>query len=169
MSEVADATGAHAGVNVTVPAAHHPVNVETMFAGLPMLCEKPVAPTVAEGLSLAAAAEERGQLLMISQSRWYVQGLTQQKALTGQLGDIGVVTTDFFKAPHFGGFRAEMAHVLLVDMAIHQFDALWFLLDQDPVSVYCEEFNPSWSWYSGAAAATAMFQPSGGPGTRVYG
>ena len=47
-------------------------------------------------------------------------------------------------------------------MAIHQFDAARFLLDQDPVSVYCEEFNPSWSWYDGAAAATAVFQMSGG-------
>ena len=55
-----------------------------------------------------------------------------------------------------------MAHVLLVDMAIHQFDAVRFLLDQDPVSVYCEEFNPAWSWYNGNAAATAVFQMSGG-------
>ncbi|WP_308662491.1 Gfo/Idh/MocA family oxidoreductase [Arthrobacter sp. B1805] len=162
VSEVALATGAHAVVNVTVPAAHHPVNVEAMFAGLPVLCEKPVAPTVAEGLSLAAAAEVSGQLLMISQSRRYFRGLTELKAITGGLGDVGVVTTEFFKAPHFGGFREEMAHVLLVDMAIHPFDAVRFLLDQDPVSVYCEEFNPSWSWYSGDAAATAVFTMSGG-------
>ncbi|NJC21461.1 putative dehydrogenase [Arthrobacter pigmenti] len=162
VSEVAAASGTRAVVNVTVSAAHHPVNVEAMFVGLPVLCEKPVAPTVAEGLSLAAAAEVSGQLLMISQSRRYFQGLTQLKALTAELGDIGVVTTEFFKAPHVGGFREEMAHVLLVDMAIHQFDAVWFLLDQDPVSVYCDEFNPSWSWYDGAAAATAVFQMSGG-------
>ena len=162
VAEVALATGAHAVVNVTVPAAHHPVNVEAMFAGLPVLCEKPVAPTVAEGLSLAAAAEVSGQLLMISQSRRYFQGLSQLKAITARLGDVGVVTTDFFKAPHFGGFREQMAHVLLVDMAIHSFDAVRFLLDQEPVSVYCEEFNPSWSWYSGEAAATAVFTMSGG-------
>ena len=31
---------------------------------------------------------------------------------------------DFFLAPHFGGFREEMDHVLLLDMAIHGFDAL---------------------------------------------
>ena len=162
VAQVAASTGAEAVVNVTVPAAHHPVNVEALFAGLPVLCEKPVAPTVAEGLSLAAAAEASGQLLMISQSRRYFHGLTQLKAAAGQLGGIGVVTTEFFKAPHFGGFREEMAHVLLVDMAIHQFDAVRFLLDQDPVSVYCEEFNPAWSWYNGNAAATAVFQMSGG-------
>jgi predicted dehydrogenase len=162
VAAVAAASGAQAVVNVTVPAAHHPVNVEALFAGLPVLCEKPVAPTVSQGLSLAAAAEVSGQLLMISQSRRYYRTLAAFKEQISSLGDVGVVTTEFFKAPHFGGFREEMEHVLLVDMAIHAFDAVRYLLDQDPVSVYCEEFNPSWSWYSGDAAATAIFEFSGG-------
>lgn len=162
LSEVAGATGAQAVVNVTIPAAHHPVNVEALFAGLPVLCEKPVAPTVSEALSLAASAEVTGQLLMISQSRRYYRTLAALKARVQSLGDVGVATTEFFKAPHFGGFREEMAHVLLVDMAIHAFDVARYLLDQDPVSVYCEEFNPSWSWYAGDAAATAVFEMSDG-------
>jgi len=159
---VAAATGAHAVVNVTVPVAHHPVNVEAMFAGLPVLCEKPAAPTVAQALSLAASAEASGQLLMISQSRRYFNSLTQLKAVAGELGDIGVISTEFFKAPHFGGFREEMDHVLLLDMAIHPFDAVRHLTGQDPVSVYCEEFNPSWSWFQADAAATAIFEFAGG-------
>ena len=162
VAQVAAASRAQAVINVTIPAAHHPVNVEALFAGLPVLCEKPVAPTVAQGLSLAAAAEVSGQLLMISQSRRYYRTLAAFKAEVASLGDVGVVTTEFFKAPHFGGFREEMDHVLLVDMAIHQFDAVRYLLDRDPVSVYCEEFNPSWSWYSGDAAATAVFEFDGG-------
>ncbi len=162
VGEVAAATGAHAVVNVTVPVAHHPVNVEAMFAGLPVLCEKPAAPTVAQALSLAASAEASGQLLMISQSRRYFNSLTQLKAMAGELGDIGVITTEFFKAPHFGGFREEMDHVLLLDMAIHPFDAVRHLTGQDPVSVYCEEFNPPWSWYRADAAATAVFEFAGG-------
>ncbi|MFU8947454.1 Gfo/Idh/MocA family protein [Mycetocola zhadangensis] len=162
VSEVAAATGAQAVINVTIPAAHHPVNVEALFAGLPVLCEKPVAPTVAQGLSLAAAADVSGQLLMISQSRRYYRTLAAFKDQLANLGDVGVITTEFFKAPHFGGFREEMDHVLLVDMAIHQFDAVRYLLDRDPVSVYCEEFNPSWSWYDGDAAATAVFEFDGG-------
>jgi predicted dehydrogenase len=162
VSEVAAATGAHAVVNVTVPVAHHPVNVEAMFAGLPVLCEKPAAPTVAQALSLAASAEASGQLLMISQSRRYFNSLSQLKTVAADLGELGVITTDFFKAPHFGGFREEMAHVLLVDMAIHAFDAVRHLTDQEPVSVYCEEFNPRWSWFQGNAAASAIFEFSSG-------
>jgi len=155
-------TGAQAVINVTVPVAHHPVNVEALFAGLPVLCEKPAAPTVAQAMSLAASAEASGQLLMISQSRRYFNTLTSFKKQVASLGDIGVVTTEFYKAAHFPGFREEMAHVLLVDMAIHAFDVSRYLLGQDPVAVYCEEFNPSWSWYQGDAATVAVFELSGG-------
>lgn len=44
-------TGAQAIVNVTVPEAHHPVTTAALAAGLPVLGEKPVAPTVASALS----------------------------------------------------------------------------------------------------------------------
>jgi predicted dehydrogenase len=162
LTEIAAETGAQAVVNVTIPIAHHPVNVEALFSGLPVLCEKPVAPTVSQALSLVAAAEASGRLLMISQSRRYYRALAALKRQVAELGDVGVVTTNFFKAPHFGGFREEMDHVLLVDMAIHAFDAARYLLDADPVSVYCEEFNPSWSWYAGNAAASAVFEFAGG-------
>ncbi|MFP3463504.1 Gfo/Idh/MocA family oxidoreductase [Arthrobacter globiformis] len=162
LTELAGAVGAQAVVNVTVPAAHHPVNVEAHFLGLPVLCEKPAAPTVAEALSLAAVAEATGQLLMISQSRRYFRTLTAFRRQADRLGAIGLLTCDFFKAPHFGGFREEMEHVLLVDMAIHAFDAARYLLGRNPVSVYCEEFNPGWSWYAGDAAATAVFEMDGG-------
>lgn len=162
LPELAADVGAQAVVNVTVPAAHHPVNVEANFLGLPVLCEKPAAPTVAEALSLAAVAEATGQLLMISQSRRYFRTLAGFKRQADRLGEIGLLTCNFFKAPHFGGFREEMEHVLLVDMAIHAFDAARYLLGENPVSVYCEEFNPGWSWYAGAAAATAVFEMDGG-------
>ena len=79
-----------------------------------------------------------------------------------RLGPVGVLTTEFFKAPHFGGFRDEMDHPLLLDMAIHQLDSARFLLDSDPVSVYCEEYNPAWSWYRGDAGCTAIFEMSSG-------
>ena len=160
--EVSAQTEAQAVINVTIPAAHHPVNVQALFAGLPVLCEKPVAPTVGEALSLVAAAEVSGELLMISQSRRYYRSLAEFRELIGTIGEVGIVSTDFFKAPHFGGFREEMDHVLLVDMAIHAFDVLRYLLDQEPVSVYCEEFNPSWSWYEGNASASASFELSDG-------
>jgi predicted dehydrogenase len=154
--------GAQAIINVTVPAAHHSVTTEALTAGLPVLGEKPVASTLAQGMSLAAASELSGQLFMVSQSRRYNRRLFAAKRLASSIGNVGIVSADFFKAPRFGGFRDAMEHPLLLDMAIHQFDMARFLLDADPVSVFCEEYNPSWSWYRGDAAATAIFEMSGG-------
>ena len=160
--DLAGATGAQAVIDVTVPVAHHAINTEALFGGLPVLCEKPIAPTVSQALSLAAASEASGQLLMTSQSRRYYDNLTLFRQQVRSIGEVGIATTEFFKGPHFGGFREEMAQPLLVDMAIHAFDAVRYLLDADPVSVYCETFNPSWSWYGGDAATTAMFELAGG-------
>jgi predicted dehydrogenase len=154
-------TGAQAIVNVTIPAAHHPVTTAALLAGLPVLGEKPVAETVARALSLAAASEVSGHLFMVSQSRRWNPQLFTLRAMVEALGAIGTLTTEFFKAPHFGGFREEMAYPLLVDMAIHAFDSARFLLGADPVVAYCQAYNPRWSWYAGDAAASAVFEMEG--------
>lgn len=153
---------ADAVVNVTVPAAHRAVTLEALDAGLPVLCEKPIAPSVAEALSMVAAAEASGHLLMISQSRRYITTFQQFRRAIRLLGDVGIATCEFFRAPRFGGFRERMAQPLLVDMAIHHFDAARYALCAEPVSVFCDSHNPPWSWYDGDAAATATFEFTGG-------
>ncbi|MFD7500172.1 Gfo/Idh/MocA family protein [Streptomyces sp. NPDC059850] len=155
-------TGAQACVNVTVPVAHHPITTAALFAGLPVLGEKPSADTLARSLSLAAASEVSGELFMVSQSRRWNPQLFALHGMLGELGAIGTLTTEFFKAPRFGGFREEMAYPLLIDMAIHAFDSARFLLGADPVSAYCQAYNPPWSWYDGDAAASAVFEMEGG-------
>ncbi|UFU07804.1 Gfo/Idh/MocA family protein [Ruania halotolerans] len=162
LTELAAATSADAVVNVTVPAAHSPVNLEALALGLPVLCEKPMAESVAQCLPMIAAAERAGQLLMISQSRRYYSQLASLREVLGGLGPVEVARCDFARAPHFGGFREQMAEPLIVDMAIHQFDLARDLMGADPVSVYCESSNPSWSWYAGNAVATAVFTFAGG-------
>lgn len=149
-------------LDVTVPPAHHPVTTQALELGLPVLGEKPLAETLAEAVDLVRVAERTGGLFVVSQSRRYHAGMFALRDAVPRLGDLGIVTTEFYRAPHFGGFREEMAHVLLLDMAIHQFDNARFLLGADPVSVSCEEFNPSWSWYAHGAAAAAVFEMSTG-------
>lgn len=160
--EVARGANAQAVLDVTVPAAHHPITTAALFAGLPVLGEKPVADTLAGACSLAAAAELTGQLFMVSQSRRWNPHVAALRGLVEDLGEVGTIGTEFFRAPRFGGFRDEMVHPLLVDMAIHPFDTARFLLDADPVSVHCDAYNPPWSWYAGAANAAAIFEMEGG-------
>ena len=152
--EVAEHSGAEAVIDVTIPAAHHAVTADALHAGYPVLGEKPCAATLAEAVSLAGHAETTGKLFMISQSRRNNPHLHEARRLTDELGGAGIVDTRFAKAPRFGGFRDEMAHPLIVDMAIHAFDAGRVLVDGRPVSVTATSYNPSWSWYAGDAAAT---------------
>ena len=155
-------TGAEALIDVATPVAHHPITTAALFAGLPVLGEKPAAATLAEALSLAAAAEATGKLFMVSQSRRWNPQVFALRAAIAELGPVGTLTTQFFKAPRFGGFRETMAHPLLVDMAIHAFDTARFLLDAEPVAAYCETSNPPWSWFDGDASATAVFAMESG-------
>jgi predicted dehydrogenase len=149
-------------VNATVPEAHHDVTTAALRAGVHVLSEKPAAATLAQALSLAAASEAYGRRVVVSQSRRYHPQLERFRTQVGGLGPVGMVTTEFFRAPRFGGFREQMADPLLVDMAIHPFDTVRHLLDQEPVAVYAEAFNPEWSWYDGNAAAAVVFEMSGG-------
>jgi predicted dehydrogenase len=162
LPDVLARVAADAVVNVTVPAAHRAVSVEALRAGLPVLSEKPLAGSVAAGLSIIAATELTGQLLMVSQSRRYFQQLPAFRDQIAQIGPVGLVHCAFYKAPHFGGFREQMDYPLLIDMAIHHFDLARDLLAADPLAVVCESFNPAWSWYAGDSAAHVSFEFPGG-------
>jgi len=159
-----DATRPDFVVDVTVPEAHRDVTVAALGAGLPVLGEKPMAATLEQAREMVAASERAGRLYMVSQSRRYNRGLAALRALIAeQLGSpLGILNSDFYLGPHFGGFRDRMDSPLLLDMAIHTLDAARYLSGADPVAVYCEEFNPPWSWYAGNACATAIFELTGG-------
>jgi myo-inositol 2-dehydrogenase/D-chiro-inositol 1-dehydrogenase len=162
IAEVAARSGAQAVIDVTVPQAHRAVNEDALRAGLPVLCEKPLAPTVAEALRQVALADVTGELLMVSQSRRYFRALAAFREAVGGLGDLGAVHAQFFHEDHEPGFREQMAHPLLVDMSIHHFDQLRYVTGLEPVSVRCDSWNPGWSWYAGHASATAEFELAGG-------
>lgn len=145
-------------LDVTVPAAHHAVTTEALRLGLPVLGEKPLADSLEQAVELVACAEAHDRLFAVSQSRRYEPHLFAFRDLIGRLGQLAVLSAEFFRAPRFGGFRDAMAHPLLLDMAIHAFDTARFLTGSRPLAVYCEEHNPGWSWYAGDAAATALFE-----------
>ena len=112
---------------------------------------------------MVAASEKSSKLYMVSQSRRYDVHLSAYRQLIQeQIGALGILNSDFYLGAHFGGFREEMSNVLLLDMAIHTLDQARYLSGADPVSVYCEEFNPAWSWYNGDACATALYEMTGG-------
>ncbi len=150
--------------DLVVPSARRGV-VETALAhGCDVLSEKPMANSLDEARQLLDIARKAGRLHAIVQNRRHLAGIRRLKALidSGELGAITGLHADFFLGPHFGGFREEMDHVLLLDMAIHTFDAARFLLPSEPSRVFCQESNPAGSWFAHGASANALFDCADG-------
>ncbi len=148
----------------TVPEAHVDVVITALEHGCHVLGEKPLADSMANARKMVRVAEKTGKLYAVIQNRRYDPNIRRLRRLitSGEIGPLTTVDSDFYIGAHFGGFRDHMEHVLVLDMAIHTFDAARYLTGADPVSVYCQEWNPAGSWYDHDASAVAIFQMSEG-------
>ena len=148
----------------TIPEAHTEVALEAFSQDCHVMSEKPMADSMENARRAARAADEADKIYAIIQNRRYDPNIRRlSRALRGDvIGDLTTLNCDFYIGAHFGGFRDHMPHVLLLDMAIHTFDAARLITGADPVSVYCKEWNPKGSWYDQDASAVAIFEMSGG-------
>ena len=148
----------------TVPEAHVDVTLEALSRGCHVLGEKPLADSMENARRMVAQAQASNRQYAVMQNRRYMPEIRAARDFlaSGKIGALTTANSDFFLGPHFGGFRDRMAHVLLLDMAIHTFDQARFLTGADPVSVYCKEWNPAGSWYQHGASAVAVFEMSNG-------
>ncbi|MDK1374693.1 MULTISPECIES: Gfo/Idh/MocA family oxidoreductase [unclassified Sinorhizobium] len=148
--------------DIVVPAARHEVVAVGLRHGCHVLSEKPMATSLAAGRELIRLAGEAGRIHAVVQNRRFISGVRRIRHFveSGAIGKLTALHCDFFIGAHFGGFREEMDNVLLLDMAIHTFDAARFIADKTPLAVYCHESNPRGSWYAHGAAANAIFELS---------
>jgi myo-inositol 2-dehydrogenase / D-chiro-inositol 1-dehydrogenase len=134
------------GVLIAAPSDQHPT-VVTQFAeaGVPMLCEKPLGVMVEQAITAARSAEQAGVLLQIGYWRRFVPELgdLRRRILAGELGDIYALTclqwdhdlpSEQFRS-HSGG--------ITVDMGVHEFDQIRWLLGQE------------FEWVTATAAGTS--------------
>jgi predicted dehydrogenase len=125
--------------------AHVPVGLAAIAAGLPVMVDKPLAPSAAEGRRLVEAARERGLMLTVFQNRrWDGDFLTVRRLLAEE--DLGRVLRfesrfERWRPQVSGGWRdrpgPEEAGGLLFDLGAHLVDQVVQLFG--PVqSVYAE-------------------------------
>jgi len=162
------ATDADAVLVTTALAGHIPVVLAALAAGKHVLVEKPFAPSAAEARQAVELAEAHRRVLMVSQNyRFYPAAQTAAALIReGSLGPIGAVNVQFRKyanlRPRETHRHYTLAQPLLMDMAIHHFDLMRFVLDQEPRSVSCHAWNPPWSNFAEPASAVATISFAGG-------
>lgn len=157
-------TDANLVFDVTVPGSHYSISSTALELGCNVFSEKPLAETMEECTKIVEISERTGNAHAVMQNRRYDPRIRSLRNLieSDTIGRIGYISASFFLGAHFGGFRDVMESPLLLDMAIHTFDQARFISGANPVSVYCQEFNPPGSWYEGNASAVCIFEMSDG-------
>lgn len=146
--------------DLTVPSAHVDVTRTALAYGCHVLGEKPLADSMDNARRSIEAAEKTGKLYSVMQNRRYDPNIRRLRRFlcSKAIGTLTTINSDFYIGAHMGGWWYHTKHVLLLDMAIHTFDAARLLSGADPVSVYCKEWNPAGSWFAHGASATAIFE-----------
>ncbi|CDX52355.1 conserved hypothetical protein [Mesorhizobium plurifarium] len=164
LDAVLDETKPDAVFDVVIPAARREVALSAFAHHCHLLTEKPLADSPENARAIVEAARRAGRIHAVVQNRRYVANVRRIRRFldSGAIGKPTSIHADFFIAPHFGGFREEMRHVLLLDMAIHTFDAARYMVAGEPASVYCQEWEPANSWYRQGSSASAVFDLGSG-------
>jgi predicted dehydrogenase len=140
---------------------HVPAARVALAAGLPVLVEKPFAPSMAEATALVEYAETRGLTLMVSQNYRFQPAVHAVREIVraGTLGALESIAVDFRRA---GVRRAiptgqsTLTDPLLGDMSIHHFDLMRAVTGREPVQVYCRTWHPDGYGYGGPPAGAAV-------------
>lgn len=140
---------------------HVPAAVTALKAGKHVLIEKPFAPSAAEAQELVALADAQGLTVAVSQNYRFFPAVQAVRELvaSGELGDLHAVGLDFRQFSGQAGVRGPHHYLdepLLVDMSIHHFDLLRYVLGREVESISCRTWDPSWSLFSGPSEGVAQ-------------
>ena len=129
----------------TWTAAHAPVCIAAAKAGKHILCEKPLAATLEQGLEMKKAVEEAGVQFMLAVVTRYGGEQIKMRELfeQGVFGDIYAARTQYIRRRGTpGGWFTEKALAgggSVLDIGVHAIDRTWYLMDRPkPVSVSAE-------------------------------
>jgi predicted dehydrogenase len=153
-------------VLIVVPPAHHrQVAFAAFERGLPVLSEKPIADTWKASKEIVEGAERAGVALAISQNYRYqpwCQAIRDTLA-SGRLGKLDHCVLEYrLNVTDWGRFRHEMQDPLLIEMSIHHFDLMRWLLGRDIAEVVAHTWNPGWNDYAGDCSGALLLRTTGG-------
>ncbi len=122
---------------------HEQIVVDALHAGKNVVCEKPVAMSVAELDRMIAAAEQTGKLFTVHQNRrWDVDFLGMKSIIeSGNIGDVirvesrihgsrGIPSDWRCHKPYGGG--------MILDWGVHLIDQMLFLITDPIESIACD-------------------------------
>ena len=151
-------------IDSTTQLHHHANALQTFASGKHLVVVKPMSNEWWSGAAMVNEAEVQGRKMVVAQQLRFHPVIMKIREMiqSGALGQVGYIHQDaFFSRSGYGGSYPQ-PYPLLVQGAIHFFDYLRWVLDQEPVSVWADCWNAPWTEGEGMRCAYAAFQMSGG-------
>ena len=160
----------------TPPHFHARQAIAALEAGMPVLCEKPIADTLEAAKAMAAKARQTGLPCAIIQNYRYAPNKQEvvrirEEDRLGRLQHIfGRYACDYRQYESWGkAWRPDMDFSLLFEGSVHHFDMLRFLSGGD-----CELFqgfgwNPEWSSFKHFSSGFYLMRMDNGVHTAYEG
>jgi len=151
-------------IDVTPAPCHEATTILALERGLHVLVEKPISDSMASAQAMVASAEHHHRTLMVTQQYRYQDQPRCLRRLIGEglIGEIDHIVAEFQIHGLLFGWRQHMEHPFLMDMAIHHFDMMRYLLAQNAVRVTAQTWNPKVSNADGDMGAFVWVEFEGG-------
>ena len=153
---------------VVVTPAHHEAIIDLAIAhGVDILCEKPIADTMAASVRIARKVAQAGRKMAVTMSHRFDQDKTTLRTIvrSGVLGKINAIGCRFQgdMRQHMAWsslFRHQMPDPLLVEGGIHHLDIIADLAGARCDAIFATTWKPGWAEYAGDtdAIVTLMFE-----------
>jgi predicted dehydrogenase len=159
IAEAARAMDFDAVVIVAPSPLHTDLALQALQAGKHVLVEKPFAIDFAQAQAVVALAEERQLIVAVDQNyRHLPDMLALRHAVQSEVaGRPGFASVTFNYDWPARTYQAAMANTMLLEMAVHHFDALRFVLGGDAETVVGRSWRPPWTRYAGDTWVNAIF------------
>ena len=138
-------------VVLAVPAPlHAEMSLAALRAGHHVICEKPLATSLAEARELRSAVAAGDRRFMVGEQYRFADGVEnlRRAVAAGLIGSPAYIAHEFFRAqpprpPNPGGAPPDPDRAI-PEMSIHHFDMWWYITSRRPVEIRADGFSPEW-------------------------
>lgn len=142
---------------VVVPPEFHESVIDIAIAhGVDILCEKPIADSMAGSVRIARKVREAGRKMAVTMSHRFDQDKTTLRQIirSGQLGAVSSVNcrylSDMRGHMQWGAlFRHTMQDPLLIEGAVHHLDLMADFAGAKCDTLFATTWKPTWAEYAG--------------------
>lgn len=147
-------------LDVTPPSQRERIAEIAIENGLPVLAEKAMGENWAMAKRIAALIQSSGQTYMVAQNYRFggLPRTTRRLLSEGFLGTVKTVVVGFHRPWGMGAHYVEIPYALLIEMAVHHFDTLRYVLNRNASRVWAHTWNAPWGWHKGDVGHTAVFE-----------